>query len=302
MNDQLLDKLEERLLPLLKRIEQLEEEHTFQGIDAIEHRSAEVDDIASRLDALAALALETGDTFARTVEKRLWVLSRRLKFLPQAPRIEVVRRAQSVLAQNPLILVTDDILDKETNRPELTCIHLIEPTETRRFEYHFAPSRRGKGRLHVQHAAEKTTDATVPPSSLEVAWSDLQSVVFGRYVVAFDLPFAQVQLDVTARRHGLPVPMLVGHSLLDLLLQYAGVKAPISYDFKGFLQSSTDAELCNLMAPEDVMPFYNDSLVPADQRAHHLLHALQKMADGTLSLQEPRFVPPKEYPFSVQKG
>jgi hypothetical protein len=292
MNKQLIHKLEERLLPLIKRIEQLEQGHIIQGVDAIEQHNAEIDDIASELDALAALAMKAGDTFSRKVEKKLWSLSLRLKFLPQVPRIEVVRLAQNVLAQKPLVLVTDDIVNEETDRPELTRIFLMEPTEVPRFDYHLAPSWHRHTRILALNTTGKVTDTTAPATSLEIAWSEFQSAVYGRYVVAFDLPLAQIQLDVTACMHGLPVPLLIGHSLLDLLLLYVGAKEPVSYGFDESSLSLTDAELCDLMEQEDVVPFYDSSLAPADQRALHLLHSLQKMADGTLSLQEPRHVPP----------
>ncbi|HYU77069.1 MAG TPA: hypothetical protein VEL31_30740 [Ktedonobacteraceae bacterium] len=304
MNNQLIHKLEERLLPLIKRIEQLEQGHTILGIDAIEQHSAEVDDIASQLDALAALAIQAGDAFSRKVKKKLQSLFLRLKFLPQVPRIEVVRLAQNVLAQKPLVLVTDDIVNEETGRPELTGIVLMELTEVPRFEYHFAPCWHGNVHILELNTIGKATNTTTPPTSLEVAWSELQSSIDGRYIVAFDLLLAQIQFDVTARTHGLAVPMLVGHSLLDLLLLYVGVKEPISYEIGGPRLSLADAQLCDLMAREDVAPFYDSSLAPADQRAQHLLHTLQKMADGTLSLQEPRHVPPMKPrdPFSEQKG
>ncbi len=291
MNDQLIHKLEERLLPLIKRIEQLEQGHTILGINAIEQNSAEIDDIASQLDALAALAMQAGDAFSRKVEKKLWSLSLRLKLLPQVPRIEVIRLAQSVLAQKPLVLVTDDIVNEESDRPELTRIFMMESTEAPRFDYQFVPSWHGNVRILELNTTEQAMDTTAPPTSLEVAWSEFQSTVYGRFVIAFDLPLVQIQLDVTARVHGLSVPMLVGHSLLDLLLFYVGVKEPISYGINGPRLSLTDAELCDLMERDDMVPFYDSTVAPADQRAHHLLQALQKMADGTLSLQEPRHIP-----------
>ncbi len=291
-------------MPLVKRIEILEQASSVTGIDKIAEYCAEEDDIIRQLDALAALAIQAGDAFSGKIKKKLQSLFLRLKFLPQVPRIEVVRLAQNVLAQKPLVLVTDDIVNEETGRPEVTRIHLMEPTEVPRFEYHFAPCWHGNVHVLELKTTGKATNTTTPPTSLEVAWSELQSSIDGRYIVAFDLLLAQIQFDVTARTHGLAVPMLVGHSLLDLLLLYVGVKEPISYEIDGPRLSLTDAQLCDLMAREDVAPFYDSSLAPADQRARHLLHALQKMADGTLSLNGPRRVPPmgSPDPFSEQNG
>jgi len=225
-------------------------------------------------------------------KKQLLNLFLRLQFLPQVPRIEVVRLAENVLAQKPLVLATDDIVNEETGRPEVTRVFLMEPTEALRFDSHFTPSWHGNMRILELKTTGKGTNTTTPPTSLEVAWSELQNIINGRYIVAFDLLLAQIQFDVTARIHGLPVPMLIGHSLLDLLLLYVGVKEPISYELDGPRLSLTDAQLCDLMEREDVVPFYDSSLAPADQRARHLLHTLQKMAGGTLSLNGPRRVPP----------
>ncbi len=304
MNNQTIRTLEERLLPLIKRIEPLEQSHTIQGSDAIEHHSAEVDAIANELDALAGLALQAGDAVPRQVKKQLQSLFLRVKLLPQVPRIEVVRLAQNVLAQNPLVLATDDTFNEETDRPELTRIVLMEPTDVLRFEYQFAPSWHRHLRILELNTTGEGTTTTTPPTSLEVAWSELQNSIAGRYILAFDLLLAQIQLDVTARAYGLPVPMLIGHSLLDLLLLYVGVKEPIRYGTDGPRLSLSDAQLCDLMEREDVAPFYDSALAPADQRAQHLLHALQKMADGTLSVREPRQSPPMKPldPFSSQKG
>src|SRR6266480_6197789 len=262
MKDQLIHRLEERLLPLIKRIEQWEQGAPTQGSDAIQHRSAEVDDIARELDAFAALAMQAGDALPWKVKKLLVNLFLRLKFLPQVPRIEVVRLAENVLAQKPLMLATDDLVNEETGRPEVTRIVLMEPTEALRFDSHFAPSWHGNMRILELKTTGKGTNTTTPPTSLEVAWSELQNIINGRYIVAFDLLLAQIQFDVTARIHGLPVPMLIGHSLLDLLLLYVGVKEPISYELDGPRLSLTDAQLCDLMEREDVVPFYDSSLAP----------------------------------------
>lgn len=292
MKDQLIHKLEERLLPLIKRIEQLEQGSSTQGSDAIQHRSAEFDDIARELDALAALAMQAGDALSRKVKKQLVHLFLRVKFLPPVPRIEVVRLAQNVLAQKPLILATDDLVNEETGRPEVTRIVLIEPTEALRFDSHVAPCWHGNVRMLELSTTGKGTDTTTPPTALEVAWSELHNSITGRYIVAFDLLLAQIQLDVTARIHGLAVPMLIGHSLLDLLLLYVGVKEPIFYGPHGPHLSLTEAQVRDLMEREDVVPCYDRSLAPADQRARRLLQTLQKMADGTLSLNGPGRVPP----------
>ncbi len=48
----------------------------------------------------------------------------------------------------------------------------------------------------------------------------------------------------------------------------------------------SDSQLYSVLAQEDVAPFV-DASIPAEQRAHHLLQALEAMADGTFSLQEP---------------
>ncbi len=291
MDNQLTHEIKERCLPLINRIEQLEQGTIIQGVDAIERYSTEIDAITREIDALAALALEAGDAFSRQLEKTLRRLPLRLQSLPQVPRIEVVRLAQSVLAQKPLVLLTDDIINEETDRPELTRIFLMEPTEAPCFDYHFAPSLHENVHILELDTTEKVSDTTTPLTSLEVAWSQLQNTIYGRYVIAFDLPLVQLQLGITAQKYGLAVPMLIGHSMLDLLLLYVGIKGPISYEIDGPRLSLTNAELSSLMEREDVIPFYGSSLAPADQRARHILHALQKMADGTFSLQEPGYDP-----------
>ena len=104
---------------------------------------------------------------------------------------------------------------------------------------------------------------------------------------------------MTARKYDLPIPMLVGHSFMDILLKYARVKDLIdeAQDEEGFAIS--DRELCSLLADGDVVPFVDSSAASADQRAAHLLQALQAMANGTLFLQEPLPVSSlTQHPFS----
>jgi hypothetical protein len=124
-------------------------------------------------------------------------------------------------------------------------------------------------------------------SPLEQEWAHLQNMLQGRYVVTFDQSLVQTQLAVTAWEYGLPVPMLIGHSLLDLLLKYTRVKKLIDKSFDEDDPSFPDALLCSLLAEEDVAPFIDLASGSADQRALHLLHTLQTMANGTLSLLEP---------------
>jgi hypothetical protein len=282
-----IHKLEERLAPLTKRIETLEKHHSLKGVDAITWQSAEEDDIIRQLDALATLAMQAGSVFSRNVGKKLQCLATRMQFLPSVPRIEVVRFAQNILAQNPVMLVTDDAFHEKRQRPELTHIFLMKPAGTLCFDYQF-PSFPDQIKGDLAPGEVVNVDEADPLSpSLEKAWTELQSAVHGRYVVAYELPFAQVQLAVTAQRYGLPVPMLVGHSLLDLLLKYARVKEPIGEELDEHAPPFSDAQLSRVLAEEDVASFVDSLRVPADQRALYMLQALQAIANGTFTLQEP---------------
>ncbi len=290
MKGQTARAFEERLAPLVKRIEKLEQCYDLEGITAIAERSAEEDDILRQIHALTALATQAGSNFSRTVQKKLQSLTTRLALVPSAPRIEVIQFAQSILALKPIILVTDDTVNEE-QQPELTRIFSMEPTEVPCFDYQFPPSSSdGVGLQAVEkEVMGMTGHAYVMPSIRE--WPHLQSVLRGRFVVAFDFPLVQLQLAVSAHRYGLPVPMLVGHSLLDLLLKYVRLKDPINDTFEQDAPPFFASQDCYALANEDVEPFI-DLSVPADQRARHLLHALQAISNGTLSLQEPVLVSP----------
>jgi hypothetical protein len=280
-------KLEERLTPLKERIEKLEQCLALEGINAIAERSAEEDDIMRQINALMKLATQAGSVFSRNVQKKLQGLVARLSLLPSVPRIESVKLAQNILALNPVMLVTDDTIDETHQRPELTRIFLMEPTGTACFDYQFPSfSDENEGLLPTNETVD-VDESNLVHASLEKALNDLQNVLLGHYVIAFDLSFVQIQLAVTAQRYGLPVPMLIGHSLLDLLLKYTRVKDPIDEGLDQNTLVFTDTQLCDVLAKEDIEPFTDLALAPADQRALHMLHALQAIANATFSLQEP---------------
>jgi hypothetical protein len=287
MKGQIAQAFEKRLAPLTKRIENLEQRHSIEGVADIAWQCAEEDDIRRQLHALGTLAMQAGSSFSRTVQKKLQSLEIRLTLIPFVPRIEVILFAQTILALKPVILVTDDTFNKEKRQLELTRIFLMELTETPCFDYQFPSfSHENDG----PPTMDKGTDANVADpfhATLKNVWTDFHNKLHGRYVVAFDLPFVQIQLAVTAQRSGLSVPLPVGHSLLDLLLMYARIKEPTGKDLDPDDLPFSDAQLCGLLAKEDVAPFVDLSLGSADQRALHLLHALQAMTKGALSLQEP---------------
>lgn len=238
-----------------------------------------------QLSALMMLATQAGSVFSRTVQKKLQSLIARLALLPSAPRIEVIQLMQGILALNPLILVTDDTVNEE-QRPELTRIFLMELTEVPCFDYQFSSSSHEKAGLLAADGSATIGDQP-PLASLEQEWAHFQTLLHGRYVIAFHLPLVQIQLAVTAKEHGLPIPMVIGHSLLDLLLKYARVKEPIDEELEQDALPFSDTHLCNVLAKEDVEPFTDLTSATSNQRALHLLHALQAMANGTFSLQEP---------------
>jgi hypothetical protein len=286
MNTQTMKKFEERLSPLRERLDHLERLTEVKGVDAVARYSAEEDELLRQIHALATLALQAGEAFSRTFRKRLKSLVGRLLSLPSVPRIESIKLAQAILALHPLILVTDEITDEEQQQPTLTRIFLMEPTKVPCLDYQFPALLYDNAELSMDEV--RVLEATKPvPESLGEAWTKLQKVLHGRYVISFDVRLVQLQLAVTAQRNGLPVPMLVGHSLLDLLLKYARVKEAVEEEESDEdVPLPPDSQLYDVLAQEDIEPFVDDS-IPAEQRAYHLLQALEAMADGTLSLQEP---------------
>jgi hypothetical protein len=285
MNERIAQKLEERLLPLIKRIEHLEQTPPI-GTDKIVERSAEEDDITRQLDAFMKLAMQAGNAFSRTIQKKLQGLVVRLSLLPSAPRIEVIQLAQNILALKPVILMMDDTVN-EGYQPVLTRIVLMEPTKVLHVDYSFPSSFYEDVDPPVVEKEAANTEEHPLLISLQQEWIHLQKVLQGRFVVAFHLPLAQAQLMGTAQRYGLPVPMLVGHSLLDLLLKYGRVKEPAIDELNQEVLPLSDLQLCTVLAKEDVGPFIDLSSVPADQRALQMVQALQAIATATLSLQEP---------------
>src|SRR5690348_6580018 len=117
MKNRIAQSLEERLAPLTKRIETLEQRFSLEGVDDIAWQNAEEDDIRRQLDALAVLASQAGSNFSRNVQKKLQSLLVRTALLPFIPRIEVIQLVQNMLVQKPLMLVTDDIFHEKRQRP-----------------------------------------------------------------------------------------------------------------------------------------------------------------------------------------
>jgi hypothetical protein len=300
MKGQIAQAFEARLTPLTKRIEKLEQRYALEGTKGIAERSAEEDDIARQLNALMKLAAQAGNTFSRTVQKKLQSLAARLAFLPSAPRIEVIQLAQNILALKPVILVTDDTVN-EGHQPVLTRIVLMEPTKVLLIDYSFpSPLYEGIKQPVLDKGAANTEKSSLLVS-LQQEWIHLQKALQGRFVVTFHLPLVQAQLMGTAQRYGLPVPMLVGYSLLDLLLKYGRVKEPVIDELNPEVLSFSDLQLCTVLAKEDVEPFTDLSSVSADQRALQMMQALQAIADATFSLQEPlpiSSIKPFDDPFS----
>ena len=137
MNNQFAEKLEQRLLPIRKSVETLEQASSVRGSEKIAAYSAKEDDIIHQLEALANLGTQAGSVFVRLMSKKLQSLAARMDCLPTVPRIEVVHLAQNILAQNPVVLVTDDAFHEKRQRPELTRIFLLETKETSCFDYQF---------------------------------------------------------------------------------------------------------------------------------------------------------------------
>lgn len=286
MVNQIHQQVEKRFQTLVKEVEALEQWQPVTGIDIIEQRCAKEDSVRRQLDELTVLALQAGSAFYRKVEKKCESLRMRMSLLPWFPSIEGVKLARNVSAQHPLILATNNIFHMPMLQPVLKRIFLMEDTGITRFDYQFPIVVSQATGLVAFGEAEEGNQTSPLRELLHSAWAEFLGIVHGRYIVAYDFPNAQLQLVMAAHQYGLSIPILVGHSFTDILLKYARVKDVIGevQDEEGF--PIPDRQLCTLLADEDVTPFH-PSFGSADQQAKHLLQALQDMANGTLSLQQP---------------
>jgi hypothetical protein len=231
----------------------------IEGLLAIEERYDFINGVADILERQAArnairIQITSIATLIRSLEKRL-------ERLPPLPSIETVKLAQTLLAFDNLgFLVLD--ADGFGVDDDLVRILLIDRTELVHFDCVIAQEHASS--QQAMHVPGATPDLQHAPS-LVLAWPSFLAALEGRYIVAYNLQFARLQLEKNAGEFDLECPVIVGSCLMKLCLQY--------FEAIGY---SGLATLCEYIGHP--LPAYPDQT--AMDRAIGQLRLLQAMSQG----------------------
>lgn len=239
------------------------------GYEAIEEWNTILHRIRTRLTKLLKFALEMG--IYEDVASVLYELEHRFKYLPVVPPLTSLTKAQNMLRLRPYVLAIEDTQYGEQSQPELKRITVMTSDEHILFDRHFV-SQHKRSILSMPSSSAEQQELGL---SWKGVWAELTEAVSGHYVLAYDLELAQVQLEVTAERFHLSVPVLLGESFLNLYAAYTGSDnmAIESEDFSQFI-------LAILAQHEELRPQANFFTAP--EQARRLLHMTEEMAKGTL--------------------
>ncbi len=254
-----------------------EEQRVFMsGLAAIRERNAAQDQIKSHLAHILPLAQQ--NHLQLEVALRFYTCLLRLQQLPFLPPSTLITRIHNLLRLQPRILVIDDTIEHE--EPEIERVLVMESDGTILFNQAFiAPLQPSEVSLsqNGEHASSYTAPSEIQDTPM---WSELLDVISGHYVLAFDLAFAQLQLESTARRFHLTVPVLIGR---ELCLRYLGkVSAPHVGADEEEIQALPAVLYSELWIPSSEHGSYS-----IEERATNALHTLQDMAQGAFFVNEP---------------
>jgi len=281
MNNILLQSVHTKMKRIEHLLQQESQRTLLTGVKAIAERSAAEDTIQDLLSELTSLALQRKDICSH-IAPRLEAFSEQLSSLPFVPRIEALTWAENLWQLKPRILVINDDFDEHRQEAFIQQIAVLDWTKKLIFHHRFcgkqssfAPSSSPKDLLSRKRAEAPS----VPVAQM---WNALLQAVSGHVIVTYSLPLAQIQLEVTAKRLHLKVPMLIGISLLDLCQRYLGYeKEEVSLEKEeaGPVLPFSSA-LCTQLGD----PFSETISCDAVKRAEFIFTALQDITQGTLNV------------------
>ena len=212
------------------------------------------------------------------VAPTLYEFQKRVEQLHYVPDIRCVTRARNILDLHPRIIVTKDIKLDQQELPELKQITVVSADGVVLFDQDFLPQQ-----VHLESLSEGTIlleqlPTQIEPVSTAQVWDELIKTVSGHYVLAYSLSLIQLQLEVMADRFQLPIPILIGGSILDLYSEYFGLNEG---------HSSGIAEENSSIGVEAILdqlgePFIRDTLYTTVQQATRIVHIIQGIANCTL--------------------
>ncbi|GCF11809.1 hypothetical protein [Dictyobacter arantiisoli] len=268
-----MDTFNREVVTIDRELKKLEtQDGPVTGYDLIAKWNITYAKISHVLNKLHAFALEM-DMYGK-VAPMLYELQQRVERLPYVPDIRDVTRAQNVLALSPSIVVTEDV-QPDKQEPELKRVTVVQNDGAILFDQDFLPTGIQKGALPAWDAP---TSPTTPSLPLPQIWDDLTKAISGKYILAYDFVLIQMQLEVTALRFQLPIPVLIGESILDLYFAYHGTNVLPTIDEPGGAFPIPTAFYNQLGAP-----FSRDASYTPVERAARILHILQGIANCTLT-------------------
>ena len=245
------------------------------GLDSIKAWNETKAKVFSLLAKLRSFAFDM--EIYESVAPTLYEFQRRVGHLPYVPDVRCITRAKNILDLHPRIIVTKDMRPDEQALPELKQVTVVSTDGIVLFDQDFLPQQ-----VHLESLSEDSSSSEQPSTRREVSiaqmWDELIKVVSGHYVLAYELPLIQLQLEATADRFQLPVPVLIGESILDLYYEYLGI--PEEYSFGAGKENS----LISIDAIFDQLgePFVRDTSYTTVEQATRIADILQGIANCTL--------------------
>lgn len=275
MSNHLLRIFNARVALVNIELKQLEEKaDPANSYEAIERWSAAKVKISHQLATLYRFALDM--EIFETVASVLYELQQRFVVLPYTPPVTCVTRARNVLQLAPCVVATRDWKPDEQALPELQQVTVATMEKKILFDQLFHPEKEPSFPKPTKTTSLKRSES-LPMSKV---WSQLIHAISGRYILAYDLALIQLQLKVTAEHLQLPVPILIGESILDLYLEYIGTGR------HDLLQphESEEPVLVQEAIPElFTVALSQENSITTVKEIEHVTKLLYDMANGTLA-------------------
>ena len=245
----------------------------FESVKQWNETKAKVFSLLAKLRAFA-FDMEIYEVVAPT----LYEFQKRVEQLPYVPDIRCITRAKNILDLHPRIIVTKDIKLDEQELPELKQVTVVNTDGIVLFDQDFLPQQGHLEPLLEGTSSPELLSTRIEPVSMAYVWDELIKTVSGHYVLAYELSLIQLQLEVTADRFQLPIPVLIGDSILNLYSEY--FRANEAHAFSGGRGDSS----MSLEAILDQLgePFIRDTSYTAIEQTTCIAYILQGIANCTL--------------------
>ncbi len=202
-------------------------------------------------------------------------LEQRRVRLPWIPRIELVAWMQNLREfPNLVVLEVDCYHRARDGSVEITRILVMDGAGDVLLDQRLRPAQADTNQASCYGglAADGLVNALTAPQ----IWPALLAALAGKYVVAADVESCQIQLMLTAKRHRLAVPALVGQSILPLCRAYFPAGRCDERDSRQGDSSQDLAALCARIG----FPLPAHPIQTALDRASGLLLLMQAMSEG----------------------